>query len=283
MNVPTPPSLIQDILLVIDDSPSAMPMLQAAIDLAEQRRARLSIQVLSVGPLGIPALAPLTTMYVPEHEMLHDERERVAQIRTLTAGSSCVTRIDGLHDDLPLLTRRVGRASHVADLIVLGWQDHWELAWLRRHTAAALIMGAGTPLLSLRRARTLPPVEHAVLGWKEGAEARRAIHDLTALMERGGRISVVSAACDEAEAAEMAEGAAEVVRHLEAKGFSAEAHQVVADRRGAAAVLSDFTEAHHAQLLAIGAFSHSRLREIALGSVTRTLLDESNVPVIFCR
>jgi len=275
--------MIRDMLLVIDNSKAAEPMIRAAIEMAERREASLSIQVLSVGPLGMPALAPLTTMYVSDHEMAYDEKVRVEDIHAITADSPCVIRIDGLHDDLPLLTRRVGRASHVADLMVIGWKDHWELEWLRHHAAAALILGAGTPLLSLRRARALPPIHHAVLGWKETAEARRAIHDLSALMEAGGRVSVVSVGCDEVEAMAMADGAAEVVRHLESKGFSAEAHQITDAGHGAAAALVDFIESHHAQLLAIGAFSHSRLHEIALGSVTRTLLNECSVPVLFCR
>lgn len=275
--------MTQDMLLLIDNSKSAEPMVRAAIDLAERYQAKLSIQVLSVGPLGIPALAPLTTMYLSDHEMAYDEKLRVEDIRAMTADSPCVVRVDGLHDDLPLLTRRVGRASHVADLMVIGWKDHWELEWLRHHAAAAVILGAGTPLLSLRRSRALPPVHHAVLGWKETAEARRAIHDLSVIMEAGGRISIVSVGCDEVETMVMADGAAEVVRHLESKGFSAEAHQISETGRGAAAALVDFTENHRAQLLAIGAFSHSRLHEIALGSVTRTLLAESSVPVLFCR
>lgn len=275
--------MTKDMLLVIDNSMSAEPMIQAAIELADRYGAKLSIQVLSVGPLGIPALAPLTTLYVSDHEMAYDEKARVEDIRAMTADSPCVIRVDGLHDDLPLLTRRVGKASHVADLMVIGWKDHWELEWLRHHAAAALILGAGTPLLSLRRARSLPPVHHAVLAWKETAEARRAIHDLTALMEVGGRVSVVSVGCNEVEAMAMADGAAEVVRHLKSKGFSAEAHQISETGHGTAAALVDFTEIHRAQLLAIGAFSHSRLHEIALGSVTRALLNDSNVPVLFCR
>ena len=275
--------MTKDMLLVIDNSKSAEPMIRAAIDMAARYEAGLSIQVLSVGPLGIPALAPLTTTYVSDHEMAYDEKVRVEDIRAMTADSPCVIRIDGLHDDLPLLTRRVGRASHVADLMVIGGQDHWELEWLRHHAAAALILGAGTPLLSLRRARALPPVHHAVLGWKETAEARRAIHDLTALIEPGGRVSVVSVGCDDVEAMAMADGAAEVVRHLKSKGYSAEAHQISETGHGAAAALVDFTDVHRAQLLAIGAFTHSRLHEIALGSVTRTLLAESSVPVLFCR
>lgn len=275
--------MTKDMLLVIDNSKSAVPMIRAAIELADRYEAKLSIQVLSVGPLGIPALAPLTTLYVSDHEMAYDEKVRVEDIRAITADSPCVIRVDGLHDELPLLTRRVGRASHVADLMVIGWKDHWELDWLRHHAAAALILGAGTPLLSLRHAQALPPVHHAVLAWKETAEARRAIHDLSVLMEVGGRISIVSVGGDEGEALAMADGAAEVVRHLESKGFTAESHQISKTSHGTAAALVDFTKVHRAQLLAVGAFTHSRLHEIALGSVTRNLLAESSVPVLFCR
>lgn len=267
------------ILLVIDDSAAAEPLVQAAIELADRRDASLSIQILSVRPLGIPALAPLTSMYMSEHEMAFEEKCRIDEVRSLTDRSPRVIRIGGLHDDLPLLTRTVGRDSPIADLIVIGGEDYWEIPWLRRHTAAALILAAGAPLLALPYAEPLPSVYHAVLGWEESAEARRVMHDLIGIMAPGGRISLVTVGENEA----AADGLEEAARYLDRRGFLTDCHQVEDAGSGVASTLKDFAWAHYAQLLAIGAFSHSRLHEIALGSVTRKILDHCWVPVLFSR
>jgi nucleotide-binding universal stress UspA family protein len=266
-----------EILLVIDDSASAEPMVQAAIELAERRDAVLSIQILSVRPLGIPALAPLTSVYVSEHQMLLAENRRIDEIRSLTAHSPRVIRIGGLHDDLPILTRRVGRDSHLADLIVIGGEDYWDVPWLRHHAAAALILAAGAPLLALPFAEPLPAVYHAVLGWEESAESRRAMHDLSDLMAPGGRVSIVTVGKSDA----ATRGVGEAARYLERRGFLTDCHQVADSGAGVASTLTDFAWAQYAQLLALGAFSHSRLHEIALGSVTRKILAFSAVPVLF--
>jgi nucleotide-binding universal stress UspA family protein len=272
-----------DMLLVIDSSKGADPMIAAAVEMAARRDAELSIQILGSTPLLIPALAPLTPMYVPESEMVADEVARTEEVRSMTATSKAVIRVDGLHDNMPVLARRMGAGSQVCDLVVISGEADWEVPWLHRHVAAALILGAGTPLLMLPSAVPLGPVRHAVIGWKETAEARRALHDLCALMEPGGRISVATVGRDEIATSEMASGAAEAVRHLLRRGFQADAQAIHAPCESTAKALEGFTVARGAQLLAVGAFSHSRLHEIALGSVTRTLLADATTPVLFCR
>lgn len=275
--------MTRDMLLVVDSSIRADETITATVEMAERIGAALSIQILGSTPIMIPAFAPLTTMYVAESDMVADEIARIDQVRAMTASSNAVIRVNGLHDNLPVLIRRVGMGSHVCDLIVIAGEVEWDLPWLHRHAAAALILGAGTPLLMLPQPVPLGPVEHAVLGWKETAEARRAVHDLCALMEPAGQISVVVVGSDETETAEMSSGAAEVVRHLASRGFQADAHAIHVASQGTAEALQGFTVARGAQLLAVGAFSHSRLHEIALGSVTRTLLSGARTPVLFCQ
>jgi nucleotide-binding universal stress UspA family protein len=275
--------MTRDLLLVIDSSKGSDPMISAAVQMAERGDTDLSIQILGSTPLLIPALAPLTPMYVSESEMVAWEVARIEEVRSMTATSKAVIRVDGLHDNMPVLARRIGAGSQVCDLILISGEADWEVPWLHRHAAAALILGAGTPLLMLPAAIPLGPVTHAVIGWKETAEARRTVHDLCALIEPGGQISVVTVGADEIATSDMAGGAAEVVRHLMRKGFQAASHAIHASGEGTAKALESFTAACGAQLLAIGAFSHSRLHEIALGSVTRTLLADATTPVLFCR
>ncbi|MFD2427791.1 universal stress protein [Sphingobium scionense] len=47
--------------------------------------------------------------------------------------------------------------------------------------------------------------------------------------------------------------------------------------------LEEFTSASGADLLAIGAFAHSRVRDIFLGGVTRHLLQDVRIPLLLSR
>lgn len=273
--------MIKDILLVIDTSERADPVIQQAAAMAERRCANLTIEILSPNPLLVPASAPFTTMYVPEHALAEDHAARMAAVSVQLSASSAAIRVFGLHDDIGSLARRVGQAGPIADLVLMGCEASWEATWLRRRAAETILLGGGTPLLLLVEDRPLPPVQHAVIGWKDTPEARRAAHDLLMLMEQGGRVSVVSVSEHGAVAARHATD--EIVRYIERHGFIAEAHHLAGEALIDCEVLERFALDTKADLLATGAFGHSRLREVVFGGVTASLLDRPWLPTMLSR
>jgi nucleotide-binding universal stress UspA family protein len=275
--------MVKDILLVVENSAHANPIIRAAVAMAERMAADLTIEVLTASPLLIPALAPMTTMYVPDWAMAQDEAERFRKISDMVASSPAVIRVLGLRDDVAGLARRAGRAGPIADLVVMGGADHWETHWLRRNVSETIVMGAGGPLLILASAAPLPRIQNAVLGWKDCPEARRAAHDLVMLTEPHAKVSVVTVGQNADESGADPESAAEVVRHLVRHGLRAEHKQLAGDELSDAETLEAFALEDGADLLAIGAFGHSRLREVVLGGVTRSLLDKTRLPILLSR
>ncbi|WP_404372441.1 universal stress protein [Sphingomonas sp. MMS24-J45] len=275
--------MIKDILLVIDASPRTDPIIRAACGLAERVKGTLTIEILSAGPMLIPTLAPMTAAYVPDVELVHDEADRIAAVTAMVAGCGATVRVIGIHDDVPRLAERVGKGGPIADLILIGDADLWAVGWLRGRIAEAVIMGGGTPLIVLNGAATLDPVHHAVIGWKDTSEARRALHDLVALAAPHAKIAVVAIARNEAALPKLAEGMKDVVRHLSAHGFEASAHALPADGQNVAEALQDFALREGADVLAIGAFGHSRLREVVFGGVTLALIEHARLPVLLSR
>ena len=145
------------------------------------------------------------------------------------------------------------------------------------------MIGAGSPLLVLPRGIELPPVHNAVIGWKDSPETRRAVHDLAALAEPDAKITVVTVGGFADEGQVTAESAAEVVRHLIRHGMRAEWKQLGSNELPNVETLEAFALENGADLLAVGAFAHSRLREMVFGGVTRSLLEKSRLPVLFSR
>lgn len=275
--------MVKDILLIVENSAHANPIIRAAVKMAERAAADLTIEVLTARPLLAPALAPLTTMYVPEWAMAEDEADRFKKISDMVANTPSVIRVLGLRGDVAGLARRAGHAGPIADLVLMGGADHWATDWLRRNASEAIVMGAGAPLLILAGGDALPPIQNAVIGWKESREARRAVHDLMMLTEPRARVSVVTVGPIADEAGTNLESAAEVVRHLVRHGLRAEHKHLDGDELSDAETLEVFALEDSADILAIGAFSHSGLKEVLLGGVTRALFDKPRLPILFGR
>jgi nucleotide-binding universal stress UspA family protein len=275
--------MIKDILLVIDDSVRADPIIHAAAALAERLAATLTIEILSAGPILIPTLAPMTEMYIPAAELARDQAVRVEAVSAMVAAATASIRVVGLHDDLFMLADRTGKAGPIADLILIGDADLWAVAWLRARIAETVVMASGTPLIILSGATSLAPVHHAMIGWKDTSEARRALHDLIAVITPHAKIDVVGVGRNEGALPAILESTDEVVRHLRAHGFDAAAHAIPANGQSDAEALQGFALRQGAELLAVGAFGHSRLREIVFGGVTRALIEHPRLPVLLSR
>ncbi|MGE3745257.1 MAG: universal stress protein [Sphingomonadaceae bacterium] len=92
--------------------------------------------------------------------------------------------------------------------------------------------------------------------------------------------------CVDPEPPDKGHGAApgsDIARHLARHGFKVEVHVISAGGQRTSAALQAFAHDAGAELLAIGAFAHSRIRDILLGGVTRDLIDDVTLPVLMSR
>ena len=271
--------MVREILSFIDDAQTAEPFVTSLLELAKRLQARCEIGVLTAAPMLMPALAPLATLYMPEPVLRADNALQVERTRALVADAVDPVDVWGLHDSVGWLSADVRDTWRLADLILIGAQETWLTPWLRRRLIETLLVSSGTPILLLPPGRTLPPIRHAVLGWKPSAEANRVLHDLVALAEPGARIDVVTVGPE----AQVTPGdtlpGSGIERHLARHGFAVAMHRID-DGRSAADQLQGFAVEHRADLVAIGGFAHSRVREIVLGGVTRTMIEDPSTPIL---
>ncbi|WP_423605404.1 universal stress protein [Sphingomonas sp. MS122] len=270
---------MKNILAIVEAPDRAAPIIDAAAAMALAHEAHLEIAVLTPGPVASPALVPLGAMYVPDEVMVRDSKANVAAVEALAMGAHCPVAVFGLHDDVAWLAGDLRRSRQIADLIVIGTAVTWELHWLRRRVIETLILSSGTPLVILPPDRRVVRVRHAVLGWKPGPEANRALHDLVRLLEPEAQVDIVIVSDRPVQAADDQSGL-EVRRHLGRHGFLAELHHLVDREHCEADALQQFAIEAHADLLAIGGFGHSRIREVMLGGVTRAIIEDARIPVL---
>jgi nucleotide-binding universal stress UspA family protein len=271
--------MIKDLLVVIDNSTNSDRFLQTALTFAERLGTHAEVAMLSPGPLASARLAPFGALYVPEDVLIEEEKARLAVVRGSTAGFTCPVEVYGLHDDVAWIAHDVRLSHPLADLILVGGPESWEVPWLRQRVLETLLLSTGTPLLVLPEERPLGPIRHAVLGWKPSREANRAVHDLVSFAEPGATIEL-AIVDDDPEAAVRAH-VAEVERHLVRHGFKTLLHvSPTGDWSSTGEMLVHHAMKQQADLLVVGGYAHSRVREVVLGGVTRTLLNEVHLPVL---
>jgi nucleotide-binding universal stress UspA family protein len=275
---------LNDILVHLDGTPQSATRLAVAADLARRHQAHLtalfvvdvSLPVMGAADAGsgavlaglieslrADALAAAATVEAAFNETLR--REAIAGEWRLAEGLTA--------EIVPLHAR-------YADLAVLGQPDP-----AGTPSGAAVLAGAifdsGRPVLVIPYAGSFASVGARVLvGWNAGREATRAVHDALPLLVKAGSVTITAVNPRVGLGAHGEQPGADIARHLARHGVAVVVEHTVAPEIGAADILLNRASELSADLLVVGAYGHSRVREFLLGGVTRSLLREMTVPVL---
>jgi nucleotide-binding universal stress UspA family protein len=75
--------------------------------------------------------------------------------------------------------------------------------------------------------------------------------------------------------------AAELAKNLAHHGVDVSVETVDAAGRRIGDVLKSYVDVHKTDLLVMGAYGHSRVREFVLGGATRSMLSRPPIPILF--
>jgi nucleotide-binding universal stress UspA family protein len=151
----------------------------------------------------------------------------------------------------------------------------------QRDIAEAVIFHSGRPCLLFRADEShLPsrPPGVAVVGWDASRAAARAMADAIPLLVACGAVRVLTILDDKVAAAPGS--GLQAVRHLRTHGANASAVEIQADGRSPGAAIEDYLASAGAELLVMGAYGHSRLREFMLGGATAHMLQAVPGPLL---
>ncbi|AQR61125.1 hypothetical protein BZG35_05235 [Brevundimonas sp. LM2] len=170
------------------------------------------------------------------------------------------------------------QAARAADLVILGRRSGRSPD--RAADPADVLMAVGRPVLVVPPDPARPPVgTPAVIAWKDSREAQRATAAALPLLRQASVVDVFTC-CEPGRRDEALVQLADVVAWLGRHGIAAEAVADLPGPVGAADDVMAFAEAQGAGLIVAGGYGHSRLREWALGGVTRELLSASPMCVL---
>lgn len=143
-----------------------------------------------------------------------------------------------------------------------------------------IVVGSGRPILLAPEQPRESATKTIAIAWKNTPEAARALTAAMPLLAKAERIDVLSANEDDAQSKKCLECGDRVVRFLRWHGLNAYGHFVIPAGRTVPNAILDSAHGFNADLLVMGGYGHSRLREFIFGGFTQRILDGVGLPVL---
>lgn len=143
-----------------------------------------------------------------------------------------------------------------------------------------LIINTGLPVIVIPDCWTGETIgSYPLLGWKESREAVSAVRHALPLMKSAKQVDIVTVVKGLDDQQDLITGV-EISAYLSVHGVECKFYSITAAKDEAPS-LQRHAKTHDRDLIIVGGYGHSRIREIYLGGVTRHLIQNSNVPVLF--
>lgn len=143
----------------------------------------------------------------------------------------------------------------------------------------ATLFGSGRPVLVVPYIQDKPlKLDRIMVGWDGSRNAARALGDAMPFIRRSKLVEIVTISPD-TKPTDTIPGAG-IGHHLSRHGVNVEVRNLMADNIGVANRILSHAADHSIDLIVMGGYGHSRLREFVLGGATREILQSMTVPVL---
>ncbi|MBV1706850.1 MAG: universal stress protein [Hyphomicrobiales bacterium] len=265
--------------IVLEGEAEQPGVINFALALAQASGARLNVAV-GVPPMIIPYEAPVPEVVLEseaQNEKLHDEAEKLRQrLRTEGERLGVIVETKIFADPYVPLRPYFLNVARLSDITIM--EIPQKDAPLQRDMAIDLLMGGGAPLLLVPGTWNDKVPAHILVAWDGSTAATRAVRDAMPLLRAAEMVRVV-AVTGEKDISHNANGT-DLAAHLTRHGCTVTVDVISLKPGGVAASLMAHAEATGADLLVMGGYGHSRLREFVLGGVTRDFFRWGRLPVL---
>lgn len=266
---------MKSILLHIYEDDGLEGRLQAAFDLARAFESHLTClhatpyeDYLATDPLLAAALPVEFSKKM--HRLREDLRARV-EARLAAEGMSW----DWVHVDEEMSGALV-RFSPLADVVIVSLGPHAVERRDARPLAAPVATAGRAPVLAVPQSLERLPLDRPVaIAWNGSAEAAAAMRAALPILAAAPAVHLI-----EVEGDTSAYPRDQAARYLSRNGIHAEILQRANPDRDVGGVIREVANDLGAGLIVMGAYGHSRLRELILGGATREMLRWSTVPLL---
>ena len=223
-------------------------------------------------PPVVPFALPATVLAEHERKVRAAEDQARMSFEAAADAAGCVSEWVALSGDVEAGALSLLRRT---DLAIMPLDRLATLGPLGARPSNLVLASGGPALLLPQAFKNGAPGRRIVVAWNGGREAARALRDAWPFLLVADSIDVVVV-----EPAEASEPDHRLQRYFEAHGCTARIVVVRDEDAAVATVLRDQVRHLRADLLVMGLYGHSRLRETVFGGVSRALLHDAPVPIL---
>ncbi len=213
------------------------------------------------------AVRGLFERFVAEHNVLVAEAKYESGVATASFAS-----IIGREEDL------VAQQARLADLTIVPHPEAGEDV-SSSDALHAVLFDSGRPVLIAPHLAPQRVGSRVCIAWNGTAESAASVLAALPWAHRAEAVRVLTS--DEYQ--RRGPGAADLLTYLALHGITADIATFRPVERDVGAGLLKAARDFGADLLSMGAYSHSRLRQLILGGVTRYILENADLPVMMSR
>jgi nucleotide-binding universal stress UspA family protein len=273
----------KDIVVHVDESKHCPTRIDVALRLANDHGAHVS-GVYVKQPVNLPAYvaAQVGPEVIEVHNKLAAEAAAKAEASFTSmaekAGVTAEWRVwEGAIDEVVALHARY------ADLTVIGQADpEGETASDAIDVPGHVVLFSGRPVLVVPYAGTFAKIgENVLVAWNASRESARAVNDAMPFLERAKSVTVLSVNPNRSGGGDLGDlPGADISLHLARHGVKTEAAQIFAEDVDVGDMILSRISDVGADLVVMGGYGRSRLRELVMGGASRHLLHHMTVPVV---
>ena len=260
--------------------------LKIATRLCEEIDAHLSVLVLMVAapPSGGDYGAVFSPAWLAEREAEMETLERrTSAVSKILSGSPVSADLSSDYPDQSWADEVIGRRARYADLTIVGPEVLASSLLKEKVIAGGLFSSVRPILLVPEGARATLKPKRVVVAWDGSLEASRAVRESLDILAGADEVRVVIVDPIEDERHHGEEPGADVANYLSRHGVRVAVDRLPSSSHSIATVLRQHAVDTDAELLVMGAYGHSRLRERIFGGVTRSVVENPGMPILMAR
>ena len=246
---------------------------------------RLEAHITGIAIAFVPDIQAAGTAFIPIEKIEALQRDNEAAAETIVDWFAAATARAGVSAEKRILRAnrsnaadQFGRIARRFDLAIVG-QVEPDGSPIQAMISESILFESGRPMLIVPYVQTTPlKLDRIMVCWDGSRPAARAIADAMPLLKRAGNIEVVSVTSEHGKRDE-AEGA-DIGHHLARHGLKVDVTRITRGELDVEDVLLSHAADSDADLMVMGGYGHSRLREFVLGGVTRSMLRTMTVPTL---
>ncbi|MBN8968755.1 MAG: universal stress protein [Rhizobiales bacterium] len=273
--------MIKDITLKLETDPARDRSLDYAISVAQACDAHVTGMAFC-DPVGF-AQYPIPSM--PASVISNITAEKAREASASVARFEEAAKSHKISFDHEVIMHRLPRSAEAfavkarrSDLSIVQQTENHEDD--NEAMIEAVLFDSGRPVLIVPYIQRDPfKLDHVVCCWDGSSTAARAVNDARPLLKRAKKVEILIVANEKTEDSRHQASGEGIVAHLTRHDINVTLKTLQAPDVDVGNAILSYIADQGADIMVIGGYGHSRLRQFVLGGVTRTILESMTAPV----